>query len=71
MIRGFAFEKLNLERVYLNVLSKNIKSIIYCEKLGFKYEGEFKNHLYLKGNFENLKWYALLKEQYKCLKQNY
>ena len=67
----FAFEKLNLERVYLNVLSKNIKSIIYCEKLGFKYEGEFKNHLYLKGNFENLKWYALLKEQYKCLKQNY
>ena len=49
----------------------NRPSIAYCEKLGFKFEGEFKKHLYLKGKFENLKWYALLKEQYKCLKQNY
>lgn len=70
-ILKIAFEELELERVYLNILSKNIKSIAYCEKLGFKFEGEFKKHLYLKGKFENLKWYALLKEQYKCLKQNY
>lgn len=59
-----AFEELELERVYSNVLSSNDRCLRHCEKLGYVYEGEFKNHLLLHGKFESLKWFAILKEQY-------
>ena len=59
-----AFEELQLERVYSNVLSSNERCIRHCEKLGYVYEGEFKNHLLLHEKFESLKWFAILKEQY-------
>ncbi len=63
-ILEYAFLKLNLNRVYLNVLSDNLRAIKFYEKFGFSFEGEFKAHLCLKGEFKNLKWYAILKENY-------
>lgn len=59
-----AFQKMNLERVYLNVLANNERAIRLYEKCGFQMEGEFKKHLYLEGGHKNLKWYAMLKEDY-------
>lgn len=58
-----AFNELNLERVYLNVLSDNIRAIHLYEKCGFVYEGEFRKHLLLKGEFKTLRWYGILKEE--------
>lgn len=63
-ILALAFEKFSLERVYLNVLSSNEKAIKLYEKIGFKYEGEFRNHLYLKGEYKTLKWYGMIKCDY-------
>lgn len=59
-----AFQKLNLEKVYLNVLADNERAIHLYEKCGFQMEGEFKKHLYLEGNYKNLRWYAMLREDY-------
>lgn len=59
-----AFDKLGLERVYLNVLSENINAIRLYEKCGFVYEGAFRNHLFLKGEYRTLKWYSILKNEY-------
>lgn len=59
-----AFCEFGLERVYLNVLSDNIKAIHLYEKCGFVYEGEFKKHLFLRGKYCDLKWYRMLKEEY-------
>lgn len=64
-ILKFAFTELNLEKVYLNVLSENLPAINFYEKFGFIYEGEFINHIKIKGEFKNLKWYRILKEEYK------
>lgn len=60
-----AFDRFGLERVYLNVLSDNERAIHLYEKCGFIYEGEFRNHLFLRGEYKSLKWYSMLKEDYK------
>lgn len=59
-----AFDEYGLERVYLNVLAENKKAIRLYEKCGFAYEGEFRKHLFLKGEFRTLKWYGILREEY-------
>lgn len=63
-ILRFAFEDLGLNRIYLNVLSDNKKAIHLYEKCGFINEGEFVNHLLLRGKLRSLKWFAILKDNY-------
>ena len=59
-----AFYEIGLNRVYLNVLSDNIRAVRLYEKIGFKREGEFRRHLFLRGGYRDLSWYAILKEEY-------
>lgn len=59
-----AFEEFGFQRVYLNVLSDNERAVSLYEKCGFLYEGEFRKHLFLRGEYKSLKWYAMLKEEY-------
>lgn len=63
-ILKIAFFQLNLNRVYLNVLSENLRANRFYEKFGFIYEGEFKQHLYVRGELKDLKWYRMLKEEF-------
>lgn len=63
-ILRLAFEEFGLARVYLNVLSENKRAIVLYEKCGFVYEGEFRNHLFIRNEYKSLKWYAILKEEY-------
>lgn len=62
-ILNIAFNELNLNKVYLNVLSNNIRAIKFYEKFGFKYEGEFINHIMIKDQYRSLKWYAIFKSK--------
>lgn len=62
-----AFEEFGLERIYLNVLSDNQRAIRLYEKCGFIYEGEFRKHLFLRGEYKSLKWYGMLKEEYLAI----
>lgn len=64
-ILKIAFGDFGLERVYLNVLPENERAIHLYEKCGFIFEGEFRNHLYLRGEFKSLRWYSLLREEYR------
>lgn len=66
-ILKLAFQKYNLERVYLSVLSDNMKALQMYEKAGFIYEGELRRHLFLNGEYKNLKCYSMLKEEYQKL----
>lgn len=63
-ILEIAFNKLNLHRVYLNVLSDNKRAVRFYEKTGFHFEGEFKEHLCVRGQYKNLKWYRITKEEF-------
>ena len=66
-ILRIAFEEKGLHRVYLNVLTKNKMAIKMYKKCGFIYEGEFKEHLFIKGELQSLQWYAMLYDEYKRL----
>lgn len=57
-----AFDELKLHKVYLNVLSDNIRAIKFYEKMGFIFEGEFIDHVCIDGEYKNLKWYAIRNE---------
>lgn len=57
----YAFNVLGLNRVYLNVLSDNEAAIRLYERCGFVYEGEFVNHISIRGEVKSLKWYAIIK----------
>jgi diamine N-acetyltransferase len=62
-ILNYAFNKIKLERIYLNVLSDNENAISFYKKLGFIYEGEFKNHLSIHGKLRSLKWFRLMRNE--------
>lgn len=63
-ILRIAFEKLGLERVYLNVFSDNERAVRFYEKTGFIYEGESENCLLLRGRYRSLRWYRMLRKEY-------
>jgi len=64
-ILDYAFTRLDLERVYLNVLSDNEKAIKLYKQIGFVYEGEFLNHIMVRGELKSLKWFRLTKSEYE------
>ena len=63
-ILQIAFHAFYLERVYLNVLSKNDRANAFYRKYGFVFEGTFKNHVFIGDELCDLNWYRMLKEEY-------
>lgn len=59
-----AFDELDLERVYLNVISCNIRAKRLYEKAGFRYEGCFRRHLKLNGEWQDWDWFAILRNEF-------
>ncbi len=56
-ILDIAFNKLNLENVYLNVLDENKRAIQFYEKFGFQY-----THIsseIIKEQFKSIRWYEI------------
>lgn len=64
----YAFEDIGLHKIYLNVLEENIHAIHFYEKIGFCLEGTAKDHLFLRGKYQNLRWYSITAEMYCTLK---
>lgn len=61
----YAFKKLGLHRVYLNVLAANSRAVRFYEKIGFVREGVSRQHLYLRGQFHDLVWFGMNREDYE------
>jgi len=59
-----AFREYHLHRVYLNVLSENHAAIKLYERCGFQFEGEFREHLMLRNQYADLKWYGMVSTDY-------
>ncbi len=63
-ILDYGFNTLNLYKIYLNVLSINVRAIKFYEKVGFKREGIFRDHVYKNGKYVDLVWYSFFKEDF-------
>lgn len=55
----YAFEELKLHKIYLNVLETNEKAISLYRKIGFIYEGKFREHVIINNQYINLLWYSI------------
>lgn len=64
LILDYAFKVLNLNKVYLNVLSSNFRAQKFYDKFGFVPEGIFKKHVFVNNKLVDLKWYCIFKENY-------
>lgn len=64
LILKYAFEYLNLNRVYLKTYEYNKRAIKVYEKCGFMVEGKERQGKYLKGKFWDLIRMAILAEDY-------
>ena len=64
-ILKIAFDELNLNKVYLYVSKDNIRANKFYQKYNFILEGEFKEDMFIKGEFKDINWYRILKSEYK------
>lgn len=61
-ILKYAFHQLHLEKVYLNVISENVRAKKFYVKAGFQYEGIAQKHIMIQGELRDLEWYAFFKD---------
>lgn len=60
----FGFNTLGLNRIEADVVPGNTASERVLEKLNFRFEGVLRQRGYWKGDYHDLKFYALLHEEY-------
>ena len=65
-----AFDRLNYRRVEWKCDALNARSRAAALRLGFKYEGLFRQHLIYKGRNRDTAWYALLDYEWPPVKAN-
>lgn len=62
---SFAFEDLNLNRLFITVFTDNTKAIALFEMLGFKKEGTLRSHQYAQGQYKNMVMMGLLRAEWE------
>lgn len=64
LLLNFAFNEMNLHKVYLRVFSFNERAIRLYQRLGFYEEGELKEQFYRNGSWHNVVLMGLMKRNY-------
>jgi len=62
-IIDYAFDVLEFNKVYLNVMSSNVRAMKFYKKIGFQFEGTFKKHLLIDNEFIDIDWYAIFNKK--------
>jgi RimJ/RimL family protein N-acetyltransferase len=70
LILRFAFEELNLHRVFLNTFEYNPRAIRSYEKCGFKHEGRQRQVLNREGRRWDLIFMGILREEWKKMTED-
>ena len=65
-----AFDRLKYRRVEWKCDSLNERSRLAALRLGFRFEGTFRQHMIIKGRNRDTAWYALLDSEWPEVKQN-
>ncbi|WP_430475985.1 GNAT family N-acetyltransferase [Thalassospira lucentensis] len=62
---GYAFDKLNLETLYLGVNTENTRAVCSYEKVGFQKEGVRRQIIYRNGRYYDAYMMSLLRSEYE------
>jgi RimJ/RimL family protein N-acetyltransferase len=62
---SFGFRDLNLNKIWLRVLSNNIPALQIYLKAGFQKEGVMRKDMFIRGNYHDVIVMSLLKEEYE------
>jgi len=65
----YVFEKMDINRVEINVASTNKKSLEIPKKLGFQHEGTLREQFYFNEKFHDMEKFSLLKREFKLEKK--
>jgi len=63
-VLNHAFNRLNLNRIWVGIHEMNKGMIKLAQKIGMQYEGSLRQSLYSEGCFYNIERYSLLEEDY-------
>jgi UDP-4-amino-4,6-dideoxy-N-acetyl-beta-L-altrosamine N-acetyltransferase len=64
MVLQYAFEHLNLHKLYCEVLEDNTIALSLYKKFGFKEEGVLREHIFKNGTYVNVVVLSMLEEEY-------
>ena len=60
----FGFTELDLHRSEVKVISGNTRSENAAKKCGFRFDGELRDYMLIKGKYRNIKIYSILENDY-------
>ncbi len=66
-----AFEHCGYRRVEWKCDARNRRSRVAAERLGFSFEGLFRNHMIIKQQSRDTAWYAITDDEWPALRSNY
>lgn len=64
LVTNYGFNELNYHRIMARAQKRNKGSNRIWKKLGFEKEGEFREHTYTDGEFENVCIYSILEDEW-------
>jgi RimJ/RimL family protein N-acetyltransferase len=66
-----AFDELGNRRVEWKCDALNARSRAAAERLGFTFEGVFRQHMIIKGRNRDTAWYAMLDHEWPAIRANF
>lgn len=64
LLINYGFKELNFHKIYAGVYYPNKRSLRAAEKLGFKQEAHFKEHLYVDGEYVDMHQFAIYRKDW-------
>lgn len=65
LLINYAYDILNLNRIWLRVFASNSRAIRMYENLGFQQEGRLRHAVYISGNTEDVILMGILRDEWK------
>lgn len=70
LIVGYAFDRLNLENVFLGVSAENKRAVRSYEKAGFQHEGVRRRYIYRNGRYYDAVLMSALRDEWQARKKS-
>ena len=68
LMLDYGFFTLNFHRIYLRVFDANKRGICCYEKLGFQHEGRLREASFLDGEYCDMLWMGILRDEWRGMK---